>query len=358
MGSATVRIKSGKGTVRVYKLIRGQSSVYIGMVSEITGAQSFMFDWGNMVYIETIPAPNYNFGKICSYNVANLTGTCYTTIPSYFESSMFGDTFEIYFDSTYTPPPPPPTPPAEGCQKQWQTGNDACASVGKRCISSNCNGGCADMPAAAGDCGCKAVCTTSTSICGPGKHLGCGATGKCDCLAGDANDACSVPGSTAGCTPPAVTPPSDTGWDVVVTDNGNNITFKSCASSAGGYFYVLTPSSKTLGKVDTPKGSCRTDDINKTYLTETGTYIARVADYNNTTKVEKQFNYVSPSVPPTGTVPSTTPPTGTTPTTDKPKVVCDTSTHFDLSSIGIGCQKKTDVYIGVAAVAGLIYLTR
>ncbi len=81
------------------------------------------------------------------------------------------------------------------------------------------------------------------------------------------------------------------GWDLVVTEKSDSFSFKTCSPSEGGYFYVLTPSNKELGKVDIVKGDCSNTDINKSYFTETGTYKAIVSNYSNATMLEKSFNY-------------------------------------------------------------------
>lgn len=52
------------------------------------------------------------------------------------------------------------------CQPTGVTGNVACASVGRTCVSGTCDkggiSGCADFPLADGTCGCTAQCTTAT----------------------------------------------------------------------------------------------------------------------------------------------------------------------------------------------------
>lgn len=75
--------------------------------------------------------------------------------------------------------------------------------------------------------------------------------------------------------------------DINITDE--NVIFVSCAPEAegSGYFYVLTPSGKLMGKVDIPGENCRLETIARRYFTETGTYTCRVAGYDNITKVEK-----------------------------------------------------------------------
>lgn len=47
----------------------------------------------------------------------------------------------------------------EVCQKKGQSGSEACAAAGKSCVSSTCGTGtCPNLPAAAGPCGCIATC--------------------------------------------------------------------------------------------------------------------------------------------------------------------------------------------------------
>lgn len=101
-------------------------------------------------------------------------------------------------------------------------------------------------------------------------------------------------------TTPTQPPVSSGGYSVDAELIGNPwsaIRFKSCAPQAGGYFYVLKPSGGQLGKVDIPKGACRSDDIARQYFNEAGNYKLLVADYNNITKVSKVLTIPSATTP-------------------------------------------------------------
>ncbi|SNQ62048.1 hypothetical protein [Candidatus Methanoperedens nitratireducens] len=67
---------------------------------------------------------------------------------------------------------------------------------------------------------------------------------------------------------------------ITVSSDAAGVKFVSCSDSCGAYMYVLTPKGAEFGKVDVPKGGCRTDVIEWKYFTESGEYTAILASYD------------------------------------------------------------------------------